>query len=130
MKTQLIIITLFTLILASCKKDAGWETRLNGKWEEFTNNNSRALPSNCFIEFQDGIMIICNESIGKDLNQKSDVFAKEGQVWISYKLSFRKHQEYRYDYQFEGEYLWIMEETTANKNTVINHPAAKKYRKL
>lgn len=118
------------LLIGSCKKESSWDTPLNGKWVEVSNNNTRALPSNCNVEFQDGVVVICDESIGKDLNQKSKVNAENGQIWISYRLSFRMHEEYRYDYQFEGEYLWLMEETTENYNTVINNKAAKKYRKL
>ena len=115
---------------SSCKKSETWDTPLNGKWEEVTNNNSRALPSNCNLEFQDGVMIICNESLGKDLNEESKVHSLDGQIWISYRLTFRKHEEYRYDYQFEGEYLWIMEENTTNLGTIINNPKAKKYHKI
>lgn len=113
----------------SCKKETTWETPLNGTWVEESSNNSRSLPSTCNIQFQDGVMILCDESIGENLNKKSKLHAQNGQIWISYKLSFRKHEEYRYDYQFEGEYLWIMEETTPNFNNVINNSKAKKYRK-
>jgi hypothetical protein len=74
-------------------------------------------------------MIICDESVGADLNKKSRVYANNGQIWISYKLSFRRHEEYRYDYQFEGEYLWIMEETSEKFYTAIGQSQAKKYRK-
>jgi hypothetical protein len=129
-KNLLTILTLLVITFSACKKTEVWDTPLNGKWEEVSNNNTRALPSNCFLEFQDGVMIICDESIGKDLNHESKVHANEGQIWISYRLSFRKHEEYRYDYQFEGEYLWIMEETTTGLGTIIKNPKAKKYRKL
>ena len=128
-KNHLIIFSFIILALTSCKKDGGWDTPLNGTWEEVTNNNTRALPSNCNLVFEDGVMIICNESLGKDLNQDSRVFAQKGQIWISYRLSFRKHEEYRYDYQFEGEYLWIMEETSEHVGTIVQNPNAKKYRK-
>jgi hypothetical protein len=129
MKKQLIIFTFISIIFISCKKEASWDAPLNGKWVEVSNINTRALPSNCNIEFSDGVMIICDESIGKNLNEDSKVHANNGQIWISYKLTFRKHEEYRYDYQFEDEYLWIMEETGSNYNPVINNPKAKKYRK-
>lgn len=102
---------------------------MNGTWVEVSNNNTRALPSNCNIEFQDGVMILCDESIGKDLNHESRIHAQNGQIWISYRLSFRKHEEYRYDYQFEGEYLWIIEETSSDYTPTINNSKAKKYRK-
>jgi len=118
-----------SLAFASCKKGGEWDAPLNGKWIEESNNNTRALPSNCNIEFQDGVMILCDESIGKDLNHESKIHAQNGQIWISYRLSFRKHEEYRYDYQFEGEYLWIIEETTTKFTPLINNPKAKKYRK-
>jgi hypothetical protein len=117
------------MALFSCKKDSGWDMPLNGTWEEVSNNNSRSLPSHCNIQFTDGEMVICDESIGKDLNKKSNVYAQNGQIWISYKLGFRKHEEYRYDYEFDGVYLWIIEETTPGFNSVINNSSAKKYRK-
>ncbi len=129
MKTHLFILSLVCLSLASCKKESGWDTALNGTWEEVSNNNTRALPSNCNLEFQNDVMVICNESLGEDLNQESRVHAQDGQIWISYRLSFRKHEEYRYDYQLEGEYLWIMEETTSTLNSISNNSKAKKYRK-
>ena len=130
MKNSIFIFALIALAFVSCKKETDWDAALNGKWQEVTTNNLRALPSNCDIIFDYGVMVICGESIGKQLNQKSEVNAHDGQVWISYKLSFRKHEEYRYDYQFEGGYLWIMEETTTQSNRVVNNPNAKKYRKL
>ena len=130
MKNIFPYLLVVAVLLSSCKKDAGWDTPLNGKWVEVSNYSSRALPSNCDLEFDNGVMVICGESVGADLNQKSEVFARDGQVWISYKLSFRKHEEYRYDYQFEGEYLWIIEETTSHLTSVTNQPGAKKYRKL
>lgn len=130
MKKIYPFLLVFTILFNSCKKESGWDAPLNGKWVEVSNFSSRALPSNCNLEFDNGIMIICGESVGKDLNHKSEVHARDGQVWISYRLSFRKHEEYRYDYQFEGEYLWIMEETTSNQMSVIRQPGAKKYRKL
>jgi hypothetical protein len=129
LKTHLFILSLVCLSLASCKKESGWDTALNGTWEEVSNNNTRALPSNCNLEFQNDVMVICNESLGEDLNQESRVHAQDGQIWISYRLSFRKHEEYRYDYQLEGEYLWIMEETTSTLNSISNNSKAKKYRK-
>lgn len=129
MKTHLFILSLVCLSLASCKKESGWDTALNGTWEEVSNNNTRALPSNCNLEFQNDVMVICNESLGEDLNQESRVHAQDGQIWISYRLSFRKHEEYRYDYQLEGEYLWIMEETSSTLNSISNNSKAKKYRK-
>lgn len=129
LKNLLLVCTLFAMLAVSCKKDTVWDTPLNGKWEEVTNSNTRALPSNCNIEFADGVMIICDESIGKDLNHDSKIHASDGQIWISYRLSFRKHEEYRYDYQLEGKYLWIMEETSADFTPVINNPKAKKYLK-
>ncbi len=129
MKIHLFILSLVCFTLASCKKESGWDTALNGTWEEVSNNNTRALPSNCNLEFQNDVMVICNESLGKDLNQESRVHAQDGQIWISYRLSFRKHEEYRYDYQLEGEYLWIMEETTSTLNSISNNSKAKKYRK-
>lgn len=118
------------LSLFSCEKESSWDTPLNGTWQEVSNNNTRALPSNCELEFEDGIMVICDESLGKDLNYDSQVHAQDGQIWISYRLTFRKHEEYRYDYEFEGEYLWIMEETTEQLGSIINNSNAKKYRKL
>lgn len=130
LKQQLFILLSFIAVIGSCKKDSGWDTPLNGTWIEVTNNNSRALPSNCNIKFEDGVMVICDESIGKHLNQKSNVYAQDGQIWISYKLSFRKHEEYRYDYQFDGAFLWIMEETSSSASSVVNNPLAKKYSKL
>jgi hypothetical protein len=129
LKTHLFILSLVCLSLASCKKESGWDTALNGTWEEVSNNNTRALPSNCNLEFQNDVMVICNESLGEDLNQESRVHAQDGQIWISYRLSFRKHEEYRYDYQLEGEYLWIMEETSSTLNSISNNSKAKKYRK-
>jgi hypothetical protein len=129
LKIHLFILSLVCFTLASCKKESGWDTALNGTWEEVSNNNTRALPSNCNLEFQNDVMVICNESLGKDLNQESRVHAQDGQIWISYRLSFRKHEEYRYDYQLEGEYLWIMEETTSTLNSISNNSKAKKYRK-
>lgn len=129
MKKIFFIFILAAIFLSGCKKEQGWDSVLNGTWIEVSNNNTRALPSNCDIVFQDGNMIICDESIGADLNKKSRVYANNGQIWISYKLSFRRHEEYRYDYQFEGEYLWIMEETSEKFYTVIGQSQAKKYRK-
>lgn len=129
MKNSLIALFICFVFVTSCKKQESWETPLDGVWVEESNNNARSLPSKCTIQFQKGTMVICDESVGKDLNKDSKIYAQNGQIWISYKLSFRKHEEYRYDYEFEGEYLWIMEETTSNFNSVINHPKAKKYRK-
>lgn len=129
MKKILILFVLITTLLFSCKKEIAWDTPLNGTWVEVTTNNTKALPSNCTLEFNDGVMIICDESIGENLNHDSQIFANNGQIWISYRLSFRKHEEYRYDYQFDGEYLWIMEETTAQFNSIIGSSNAKKYRR-
>jgi hypothetical protein len=129
MKKFILLSIVSSILFTSCKKEVFWDMPLNGTWVEVTNNNPKALPSNCTIEFADGVMVICDESIGANLNHDSKIFANNGQVWISYKLSFRKHEEYRYDYQFEGEYLWIMEETTKAFTPVINHSKAKKYRR-
>jgi hypothetical protein len=129
LKKIVSIFVLTSIFCWGCKKEQGWDTLLNGTWTEVSNNNTRALPSNCDIVFQDGTMILCDESLGADLNNKSRIYANEGQIWISYKLSFRKHEEYRYDYQFEGEYLWLVEETSEHLTTAINNSNAKKYRR-
>lgn len=129
MKYSILTLFICAILMTSCKKEESWESPLNGVWVEESNNNARSLPSKCTIQFQQGTMVICDESVGKDLNKDSQIHAQNGQIWISYKLSFRKHEEYRYDYEFEGEYLWIMEETTSKFNSVINNPNAKKYRK-
>ena len=116
-------------MLSSCKKESTWDSPLNGTWIEESSNNSRSLPSTCTIQFQEGTMVLCEESIGENLNKKSKLHAQNGQIWISYKLSLRKHEEYRYDYAFDGGYLWIIEETTSNYSSPVNQPNAKKYRK-
>lgn len=127
-KLQLLFL-LTSVLTVSCEKGTEWDTPLNGKWVEVSNNNTRALPSNCDIEFADGVMILCNESIGKDLNHESKIHAQNGQIWISYRLSFRKHEEYRYDYELNGDSLWIIENTSPDFTPLLNNPKAKKYLK-
>lgn len=115
--------------LPSCKKSNGWDEALNGEWVEVVPSNQRALPSNCELKFENESIIICNESIGASLNNDSKVHAKNGQIWISYRLSFRKHEEYRYDYVLDGTTLWLKEDLTANRSNVIGEQGSKMYRK-
>ena len=74
-------------------------------------------------------MSICDEAIGSDLNSKSGINSGNGQIWINYRLSGQRHIEYRYDYAFEGDYLWMIEEETSTQTSPIGSSLAKKYRR-
>jgi hypothetical protein len=118
------------LFLFACEKqDEGWEARLNGRWVEVAAQNAKSLPAGCEIVFDRSFMSICNEELGSELNSKSGVNSGNGQIWINYRLSGQRHIEYRYDYAFDGDYLWLLEDQTDGFNPVVGVNGAKKYTK-
>ncbi len=124
-----LFFILFVALLSSCEKEKRWDDRLNGVWVESYTNNVKSLPSSCTVAFKEGEMMICNSSLTKDLGKKSEIYAENGKIWIRYQLPLRTHTEFRYNYAFDGTYLWLKEETSSKNFNIINTPGAKKYRK-
>jgi hypothetical protein len=126
-----LLLLLCSVLNFSCKKEnEGWDVRLNGKWTEDTPSNAKSLPLGCDLLFNDNYLEICNQSLTEDVNKKSGVYSENGQIYLQYNLGLKHHTEFRYDYQFEGDFLWLMEETTEKKMSVANISGAKKYRKI
>jgi hypothetical protein len=126
--TVLILAIICTVSISSCNKQTvGWDDRLNGRWVEVAPQNAKSLPAGCEIVFDQNFMSICNSTLGSDLNAKSGVNSENGQIWINYRLSGQRHTEYRYDYAFDGDYLWLSEEQSDNFLSVVSSGAAKKY---
>ena len=122
------ILLICATCFSSCKKEEQWDESLNGTWKEVTSYNAKSLQSNCEIVFDKEDMLICGTSITDNLGGRSNVHALNGQIWINYKLAFRMHTEYRYDYYFDNNFLYITEEnTTKNIGTLTTTSSFKKY---
>lgn len=124
-----LALTFFFIFSACEKQEEGWDERLDGRWIEVAPFNAKSLPAGCEIVLDRGFMSICDEKLGSDLNAKSGVQSGNGQIWINYRLSGQRHTEYRYDYAFDGDFLWLSEEQTSKLRPVIGSGTAKKYRK-
>ncbi len=117
--------------LFSCSKESkSWDGRLNGRWTEDIPANAKSLPSGCDLLFNDNYFEICQQALTSDVNTKSSLYSWDGQIYIEYNLGLKHHTEYRYNYEFEGEFLWLVEETTERVSGAKNISGAKKYKKL
>lgn len=126
-----LITCCLALFLFSCERESEtWDPRLNGRWTEVTPVNAKALPSGCDLLFNDNYFEICGQPLTKDVNTKSSLYSSDGQIYIQYNLGLKRHVEFRYDFTFEGEFLWIMEETTDKSIAAPQISGAKKFRKL
>lgn len=128
---------LFCLVLAvlsivsSCSKESRtWDVRLNGRWTEDIPANAKSLPSGCDLLFNDNYFEVCQQALTSDVNTKSSLYSNDGQIYIEYNLGLKHHTEHRYDYEFEGEFLWLVEETTEKNTGARTVSGAKKYRKI
>jgi hypothetical protein len=132
MNIRIIIYSLLfvSLILTGCKKeDKSWDARLNGLWIEVLPLAAKSLPEDCDLEFLQGSMYICNKDITGETNRKTRLYSDNGQIWINYSLAFKKHIEYRYDYEFDGDFLWLIENDDPGFTNVAGRTGAKKYQR-
>jgi hypothetical protein len=119
------------ILFTSCSKESRtWDVRLNGRWTEDIPANAKSLPSGCDLLFNDNYFEICQQGLTSDVNTKSSLYSNDGQLYIEYNLGLKRHIEHRYDYEFEGEYLWLVEETTEKNTGARTVSGAKKYRKI
>lgn len=122
-------LALFIGFSACEKQPSGWDDRLNGRWVEIAPNNAKSLPAGCEILLGRSFMSICDENVVANLNSKAGVNSAQGQIWINYRLGGQRHSEYRYDYAFDGDYLWLSEDQSSDYHPLVGIGTSKKYRK-
>lgn len=129
--TSIIGLCFFVSFLFSCSKESkSWDVRLNGRWTEDIPANAKALPSGCQLIFNDNYFEVCGQALTSDVNTKSSLYSGDGQIYIEYNLGLKHHTEYRFDYEFEGDFLWLVEETTEKNTGASRISGAKKYKRI
>ena len=123
----LFTAALIVISFSGCNKGEDWDSKLNGNWAEQTMKTAKSLPSSCNVRFADRYMEICGKSLTEGLTSKSKIQAVNGQIWIEYKLASKKHIEYRFDYTFDGNDLWLIEDTDDKFESCIGRANAKVY---
>lgn len=122
---------LFAGVFFSCSKESKtWDVKLNGRWTEDIPANAKALPSGCDLLFNDNYFEVCGQALTSDVNTKTSLYSGNGQIYIEYNLSLKHHTEYRFDYEFEGDFLWLVEETTEKNTGASRISGAKKYKRI
>lgn len=124
----------FCVFLNGCVKNTV-EPSLDGTWIEINNTTSQ-IPTGCefTINTSTGKVSLCgfeyvqpNNVVTLTTKKKARLYAKDGQIFyrqrdadILWIAPISKEDHYFIDYDLDGEFLWIVGETSSTKTTALN----------
>jgi len=131
------------LLFSSCSKD-NVAPDIEGIWIEIDSTTTQN-PTGCelVIDKKEGEVTLCGFNMVHPKNVvslfvRSDakLFIKDGQMWYRQKKSdflwvapIARQDLYFIDYEFEGQFLWIVGEDSETKVAVKGRPGAKLFKK-
>ncbi len=133
MKKSFLLVVLSTLLFSSCKKyPHKWDSTLNGTWVEVDPATNAIINSSypCALTIADNYLDDCGTTYpALSFSSNEKLYAHDGQIYETYKILIRNHLQFDFDYAFDGQYLWLIEDFTSAKAPVINQSSARKYKK-
>lgn len=133
MKNLFLLLIFTVLIFSSCKKyPHKWDSTLNGTWVEIDPSTNAVLNpfSSCTLTISDNYLDNCGYTYPElSFSTNGKLYAHDGQIYETYKILIRNHLQFDFDYAFEGQYLWLIEDYTSAQAPVINQSSARKYKK-
>ncbi len=134
-----------TILFNGCAKKKGWDEKLNGTWTQIDPTTNQPLNGSYYLkidwnehfmtryECANGSPFFTNPLTPSASNEKLVAYKK--QLYIVGKPRLAKGETktryaYLFDYEFDGDYIWLLNETTEQVGIIKNSPNAIKLMKL